>query len=266
MVVLKKEMIKNLFLQLGRFWFYFLAGIQVIIYFPLLFIILLFPNGYSIIFWIARNLWARITLYGSGYFIKIENKEKLNSENSSMLIANHASYMDIFLMLLVSKKPFVFVGKKELSEIPIFGYVYKRAAILVDRSDSSSRYAVYEKANDALKKGYNVCIFPETHYLDDTILLGDFKRGAFKIAIENNLSIIPMVFYDCKLKHPWYPKFGKLGELRVKVLKKINVENLTEKDIEGLTTKAFNLIKKELESDPKGSAFKAIEKWKEILF
>lgn len=259
-------MINNLFLQLGRFWFYFLAGIQVVIYFPFLFIILLFPNGYPILFWIARNLWARLTLYGSGYYIRIENKEKLHSENSSMLIANHTSYMDIFLMLLISKKPFVFVGKKELSEIPIFGYIYKRAAILVDRSNASSRYAVYEKANDALKKGYNVCIFPESHYLDDTIILGDFKKGAFKIAIENNLSIIPLIFYDCKLKHPWYPKFGKLGQLRVKVLDKISVDNLKEKDIKDLTAKAYNLIKKELENDPKGSTFEAIDKWKEILY
>ena len=38
-----------------------------------------------------------------------------------------------------------------------------------------------------LQEGYNVCIFPEINYLDDTILLADFKRGAFKIAIENNL-------------------------------------------------------------------------------
>ena len=140
-------------------------------------------------------------------------------------------------MLILSKKPFVFVGKKELTEIPIFGYIYRRAAILVDRSDSKSRYNVYKEANEVLKNGYNVCIFPETHYLDDTILLGDFKRGAFKIAIENKLPIIPIVFYDCKLKHPWYPRFGKMGKLRAKVLDKIQVNNLTQDDIPMLTEK-----------------------------
>ena len=94
-----------------------------------------------------------------------------------------------------------------------------------------------------LKRGYNVCIFPESHYMDDTILLADFKRGAFKIAIDNNLPIIPLIFYDLKLKHPWYPKFGSLGKLRVKVLDKINVDGLGEDDIPKLTKKAFNLIK-----------------------
>ena len=116
-----------------------------------------------------------------------------------------------------------------------------------------------------LKRGYNVCIFPESHYLDDTILLADFKRGAFKIAIDNNLPIIPLVFYDLKLKHPWYPKFGSLGKLRVKVLDKINVDGLKEEDIPMLTKKAFDTIKVELENDPRKAAIKATEKWKKIL-
>jgi 1-acyl-sn-glycerol-3-phosphate acyltransferase len=168
-------------------------------------------------------------------------------------------------MLITCKKPFVFVGKKELYKIPLFGYIYKRAAIMVDRSDSKSRFEVYGQANEMLKAGYNVCIFPETNYLDDTIILGDFKRGAFKIAIENNLPIIPLVFYDLKLKHPWYPKFGSLGKLRVKVLDKISVENLKEEDVPMLTMKAYNTIKVELENDPKQAAVKAANNWKKIL-
>jgi 1-acyl-sn-glycerol-3-phosphate acyltransferase len=173
--------------------------------------------------------------------------------------------MDVFLMLITCKKPFVFVGKKELYKLPFFGYIYKRAAIMVDRSDSKSRFEVYGQANEMLKEGYNVCIFPETNYLDDTILLADFKRGAFKIAIENNLPIIPLVFYDLKLKHPWYPMFGSLGKLRVKVLDKISVEGLTEKDIPSLTKTAYNKIKRELENDPKQAAVKATNNWKKIL-
>ena len=259
-------MIKKFFLKFWlEFWFYFLAGIQVLIYFPFLVLILLLPKAYSKLFWIARNLWARITLHGSGYYVKVEDKEKLKSDTNCLIIANHSSHMDVFLMLITCKKPFVFVGKKELYKLPFFGYIYKRAAIMVDRSDSKSRFEVYDQANEMLKEGYNVCIFPEINYLDDTILLADFKRGAFKIAIENNLPIIPLVFYDLKLKHPWYPMFGSLGKLRVKVLDKISVEGLTEKDIPSLTKKAYNKIKRELENDPKQSAVKATKNWKKIL-
>tara|TARA_B100000575_G_scaffold24772_1_gene16798 strand:- start:231 stop:908 length:678 start_codon:yes stop_codon:yes gene_type:complete len=223
------------------------------------------PHAYTKLFWIARNIWARIILHGSGYYVRIENREKLKSNTNCLIIANHSSHMDVFLMLIANKKPFMFVGKKELYRIPLFGYIYKRAAIMVDRSDPKSRFEVYGKAKDMLKRGYNVCIFPESHYMDDTILLADFKRGAFKIAIDNNLPIIPLIFYDLKLKHPWYPKFGSLGKLRVKVLDKIDVKGLTEEDIPMLTKKAFDTIKLELENDPEKSAVRATEKWKKIL-
>ena len=122
-------MIKRFFLKFWlEFWFYFLAGIQVLIYFPFLVLILLLPKAYSKLFWIARNLWARITLHGSGYYVKVEDKEKLKSDTNCLIIANHSSHMDVFLMLITCKKPFVFVGKKELYKIPFFGYIYKRAA------------------------------------------------------------------------------------------------------------------------------------------
>lgn len=257
-----KRFLLTIWLQI---WFYFLAGIQIVIYFPFLVIILLFPKGYEMLYWVARNIWARIILHGSGYYVQVENKDKLISETNCLMIANHSSHMDPFLMLILNKKPFRFVGKKELYSIPLFGYLYKKAVIMVDRSDSRSRYAVYGRANNMLERGYNVCIFPEAHYWDDTVLLQEFKRGAFKIAIDNQLPIIPIIFYDLKLKHPWYPKFGSIGKLRVKVLDKINVDGLKEEDIPMLTKKAFDTIKVELENDPKKAAVRATEKWKKIL-
>jgi len=57
-----------------------------------------------------------------------------------------------------------------------------------------------------LALGYSICIFPEVSYEDDTVFLNPFKRGAFKIAIDHQLPVVPMVFYDCKRKHPWYPE------------------------------------------------------------
>ena len=73
-------MIKKLLLKIWlQIWFYFLAGIQVLIYFPFLVIILTLPKAYTKLFWIARNIWARIILHGSGYYVSVENKEKLLS-------------------------------------------------------------------------------------------------------------------------------------------------------------------------------------------
>ena len=237
---------RKVLLILWRIWFYVLSAFPVILLFIPLAIFLLLPNGYRHLYWVARNIWSPFVLIGMGF--KIKRLNTFPPDNRSMiLVANHTSYIDIMLMFRMRKKPFVFVGKKEIVKIPIFGYLYKKAVIMVDRSDPVSRFAVYGRANKMLDKGYNVCIFPEAHYWDDIVLLQEFKRGAFKIAIDNQLPIIPIIFYDLKLKHPWYPKFGSIGKLRVKVLDKINVDNLSENDIPSLTKKAFTIIKDELE-------------------
>ncbi|HUH47676.1 MAG TPA: lysophospholipid acyltransferase family protein, partial [Arenibacter sp.] len=74
---------------------------------------------------------------------------------------NHTSMLDIMLMLKVSRNPFVFIGKKELVKIPIFGFFYKRVCILVDRESTKSRSAVYRRAQHRLNQGLSICIFPE---------------------------------------------------------------------------------------------------------
>ncbi len=258
------RLLHRLIIKIWWAWFYTLAGVQTILYFPILAIILALPRGYAKLFWIARNIWSRVILHGSGFYLSFEDTHKLKTDTNCLLIANHASYMDVFLMFILNKTPFTFVGKKELYSIPIFGYIYKRAAIMVDRSDSKSRYGVYGRANKLLKEGYNICIFPETNYLDESEVLADFKHGAFKIAVENNLPIIPIVMFDCKLKFPWYPIFGQPGQLRAKVLDKIEVTGLTQEDIPSLIAKTRKIMRAELLADPKGIPVKAANKYRQL--
>ncbi len=84
-------------------------------------------------------LWANTIIYGMFCFPRISYEQKLEKGQSYMLVANHTSMLDIMMMLKTSKNPFVFVGKKELVNIPVFGFFYKRVCILVDREDSRSR-------------------------------------------------------------------------------------------------------------------------------
>ena len=247
---------------LWRIWFYFLAAIPVIIMFPFLTLLLIFPNGYHPFFWIARNIWSRFVLFGTGFRVKINNMSELNKKQSYLFVANHSSYIDVMLMFIVVNKPFVFVGKKELVKIPFFGYLYKRAAIMVDRGSSKSRFGVYGRAKKVLDKGYSVCIFPEREYSDETVLLNTFKQGAFKLAIEHQLEICPMVFLDCKRKYPWYTTYGYPGILRVNIYPTISSKGLTEKDIPILQQKTFDLIYDGLNEDPEQMAVEAIKVWK----
>ena len=236
---------RKIALVLWRIWFYTLTAIPVLVFFIPLAILLLFPNGYRYVFWVERNIWAPFVLFGMGFWVK--KIDGFPPEGKSfMLVANHTSYIDIMVMLRMRKTPFVFVGKKELVQIPIFGYLYKRAAIMVDRSSSKSRFEVYERAQKVIQKGYSVCIFPEKEYIDESVILNPFKKGAFKLAIEHELPIFPMVFLDCKRKFPWYTTHGYPGSLRVKALAVIPTKNLILEETHILQESIYLQIKNEL--------------------
>jgi len=256
------RIISNFFLILWRIWFYFLTSIPVILLSPIWLASLFVPKGYSFIFWLARNIWAPFVLFGCGFYVSKINSLKEPNRNY-ILVANHTSYIDVFVMFRMVNVPFVFVGKKELVKIPIFGVLYKRAVIMVDRSSSKSRYGVYGRADEVIEKGYNLCIFPEKNYLDETLLLNSFKQGAFKIALKYKMPIVPLVFLDCKRKFPWYTTHGYPGSLRVKILETVLLDkkNLS---IDLLKQKVYKLIKRELELDPKKASLNAIKIWKKI--
>jgi 1-acyl-sn-glycerol-3-phosphate acyltransferase len=138
--------------------------------------------------------------------------------------------LDIMLMLRVSKNPFVFIGKKELVNIPLFGFFYKRVCILVDRESAKSRTAVYRRAQKRLQQGLSICIFPEGGVPDEDIVLDDFKDGAFKMAIAHNIPVVPMTFYDNKRRFSFTFYSGGPGRLRVRVHKFFATHNLEEAD------------------------------------
>ena len=164
-----------------------------------------------------------------------------------MFVANHTSMTDIMLMLYVSKKTFVFVGKKELGRIPLFGFFYKRTCILVDRKNPRSRREVFNSAQEKLNMGYSVCIFPEGGVPDDeSIILDEFKDGAFRLAIEHQIPIAPMTFLDNKKRFSYTFFSGGPGRMRVKIHELIPTKILELEDKRMLKMQTHEIIRNEL--------------------
>ncbi len=209
--------LRNIGHVLYRIWFYLLVALPILLFFPFLLISTLSEKWYPQFFWLARNLWATPILYGMGCFPKITWEQKLIRGNSYMLVANHTSMLDIMLMLKISKNPFVFVGKKELGKIPLFGFFYKRVCIMVDRSDSKSRTAVYRRAQRRLNQGLSICIFPEGGVPEEEVLLDTFKDGAFRMATAHKIPVVPITFYDNKKRFSFSFLSGGPGPIRAKV-------------------------------------------------
>jgi len=211
-------------------WFYIVVAFPILLFSPLLLLLSSSEKWYPYFFWMARNIWANFVLVGMGCWVLIKREEQLLKGKSYMLVANHTSMLDIMVMLKVSKNPFVFVGKKELVKIPIFGFFYKRVCILVDREDTKSRIGVYRRAQRRLNQGLSICIFPEGGVPDENVMLDTFKKGAFGMAIDHKIPIVPMTFFDNKKRLPFSIDKGYPGKSRVRVHPFIETHMLGEKD------------------------------------
>ena len=236
----------SVLLKIGRWlyhvWFYILAAIPIIAFLPILILLSLSERTYPQVFWLARNVWANTILIGMGCLPKGLSYQAIRPGKSYMFIANHTSILDIMLILRCTRNPFVFVGKKELVRIPIFGFFYKRLCIMVDRESHRSRTGVYIRAQKRLSTGLSIGIFPEGGVPEESVTLDVFKDGAFKLAISHRIPIVPMVFLDCKRRFPFSIHHGGPGRLRAIILPFYETAHLNLNDSEALKHEVRNAM------------------------
>ena len=149
-------------------------------------------------------------------------------------------------VILFPKHPICFVGKKELVKIPIFGTIYKRICVMVDRSSARSRAEVYKRCAERMAEGDSIVIFPEGGVPDDTsVLLAPFKDGAFILSREHQSPIAVFTFVGLKEMFPFNNGQGHPGKVR------IFMNDIIEptKNIQELKEVSHNLIKFTLENN-----------------
>ncbi|WP_298532397.1 1-acyl-sn-glycerol-3-phosphate acyltransferase [uncultured Algibacter sp.] len=241
------KILKYIFWTLYRIWFYVLVTLPILILFPILLISISRESWYPFFFRLAR-LWAKFILIGMGFAYRIKRDETPKRNESYMFIANHTSMADIMLMLVTVKNPFVFVGKAELAKIPLFGFFYKRTCILVDRSSPKSRQAVFLRAQRRLQSGLSICIFPEGGVPEEDIELDEFKDGAFRLAINHQIPIVPITFGDNKKRLSYTFFSGGPGKMRVKVHEFISTKGLTTEDTKYLNDTSRKIIADQLQT------------------
>lgn len=240
---------KFLFWILWRMWYYILVTVPIVVLFPFLLVSILREKWYPYFFVLAR-IWARVILFGMGFWVVLKKDQEPHPGKSYMFIANHTSMTDIMLMLAVVRNPFVFVGKKELAKLPLFGFFYKRTCILVDRTNSKSRMEVFKQAQDRLSQGLSICIFPEGGVPAESIVLDDFKDGAFRLAIEHQIPVVPITFADNKRRFSYTFFSGSPGPMRVRIHEFLPTEGLSlqsKGDLKNLKAQAWMVIWKQLQ-------------------
>ena len=124
---------------------------------------------------------------------------------------------------------------------------------MVDRQNTKSRQEVYVRAKKRLSEGLGICIFPEGLVPDPSVGLAPFKDGAFRMAIDFQIPIVPVSFVDCKRRFPFQFSFnyfkGSPGKLRAHVHPHIPTTGMTIKDKEKLKKETFSIIWEELKKE-----------------
>lgn len=165
------------------------------------------------------RLWCVCMFYGMGFRYQIfkQTKKEINPNEQYIIIANHTSVIDVLLPCILHPNHFLcFVGKKELEKIPIFGTIFKRICVSVDRSDKDSRAKVYALCAERIKQGKSIMLFPEGGVPDDTsIVLDEFRNGAFSMAVEHQIKIAVYTFIGLKEMFPFDNKKGYPGKVKV---------------------------------------------------
>lgn len=188
--------------------------------------------------------WAK-TWY---VFIGVKHQEMYEAPHAfktpHIFVANHNSYMDIPPIVQLKHQPIRPLGKFESSKIPIFGWVYRAAVIMVDRSSPEKRAKSLRNLKAALHKRNSIFIFPEgTFSMTQKQPLKSFFNGAFKLAIEMQVPIQPILMIDAVDRMHYDSVFSLTPGLnRVVYLKSIDVAGYQLEDIEKLKTEVYQMM------------------------
>ncbi|SMO39759.1 lysophospholipid acyltransferase family protein [Solitalea koreensis] len=165
--------------------------------------ILLIPGrtGRAIGFYFLQ-FWAICTSTASFIFFKSYHHEKAPDGRAYVYVLNHGSYLDAMGVVMCIKQAFRPLGKIEMTKVPVFGIIYKRVAVMIDRSSKGSRERSVQELKKELAQGGSILIFPEGTMNRTEKPLANFYDGAFRIAIETQSPIAPIAIINARTLMP----------------------------------------------------------------
>ena len=221
----------------------------LLLIFPIVLIASLFGKikGGNFIY-ILCKWWSHFVLFMGGIYIKRIFEAPLNRKKQYVFVFNHLSYLDIpVLMKAIPTQYFRILGKAELSKIPIFGFLYKNAVISVDRSNVANRAKSVQQLKAFLRKGISIVLSPEGTFNMTHKPLKDFYDGAFKVALETQTPIMPILFLDVYDRLNYSSVFSlNPGKCRIVYLEEVLVEGLTIDDVKMLKEKVYKKMEEGL--------------------
>ena len=170
-----------------------------------------------------------------------------NKNKAYIFLTNHISYLDAALIPMAFPQPVRPLAKVELSKIPLFGFIYRNVVVAVNRNSPADRANSVRILKSITKKGISVLVFPEGTFNMTHKPLKDFYDGAFRVAIETQTPLKPVLFLDNYDRMHYSSVFAMTpGKCRIVYLDEIAVEGMVLKDVPSLKKKAFAVMEEKL--------------------
>lgn len=235
---------------LWKIWFLLYMLLSTIVLFPFVFFTIVILKNYKLTFHTVYKVWSWSICIAIGIIPKIINKEKLPNDAPYVMVANHTSQLDIVVPYTLMNHYFAFLAKEELTKAPLFKTNFRGMNVTVNRRDMISGAGAIKACGEKLRAGNNLLIFPEGTRSKVAPKMQAFKAGPFKLAVEHEVPIVPILFLDNYKRleggNTWLGKAGP-GRSRVLVLDPISTRGLTSKDVQSLIAKTQQKMEDALE-------------------
>lgn len=232
------------------YWFYavLLFILIMLLIFPFVLISSFFGRirGGNMILGLCR-IWADSWFFLIFIFFKRIEETPHDRSRSYIFVSNHKSYLDAAIIPKAYRQPVRPLGKAEMSKIPVFGFIYRNAVVSVDRGSFADRTKSVRILKSILSKGISIVVFPEGTFNMGKTPLKEFYDGAFRIAIETQTPVKPVLFLDSYRRMPHESIFSLTpGSCRILYLDEIPVKGLTSADAGKLKEKVYGIMEKKI--------------------
>jgi 1-acyl-sn-glycerol-3-phosphate acyltransferase len=234
---------------LWKVWFLLCFIIPFLLMFPFFYFALVTKRFDAV--YRMKRFWARVISTGALLFpvIKYKRGEKYPLPRPCVIVSNHTSYLDIIFSPFYIDHTAIYMGKYELLKAPLFKYFFIYLDIPVNRKSIKDSHRAFYEAARKMDEGISQVIYPEGTISPDGNLRS-FKNGAFKLAIEKQVPIVPVINlnnWKFLQNGGFLTSNGRPGSPEIMVLDPVPTLGLTEKDTYDLKEKVRNFMLTELE-------------------
>lgn len=240
--------LRLIFTPIWKAWFCLCFAIPFLVLYPFFFLALI-TKQIRIAF-MLKKVWAFLICLFSGIIPVITyQSKKYRLPKRCVIVSNHTSYLDICLSVFYIRYTGLYMGKQELLKAPLFKSFFKYMDIPVDRKSRMGSHRAFVQAGERIDEGYSMIIYPEGTISNEG-KLKPFKNGAFKLAIDKQVPVVPVVNlnnWQLLQNGGFFKSHGRPGLARIIVFDPIPTTDLTEENSVNLRDRVFELINQELE-------------------